>query len=88
VRLPSEDDAAGWSEYADSVVEAVDGAGEVVLVAESMGGFTAPIVCTRRQVDLLVLLNAMIPMPGSRSTLGGRTRARERRDASTTASSG
>jgi pimeloyl-ACP methyl ester carboxylesterase len=64
VRLPSEDDAAGWSEYADSVVEAVDGAGEVVLVAESMGGFTAPIVCTRRQVDLLVLLNAMIPMPG------------------------
>ena len=29
-----------------------------------MGGFTAPIVCTRRRVDLLVLLNAMIPMPG------------------------
>jgi pimeloyl-ACP methyl ester carboxylesterase len=64
VRLPSEDDAAGWSEYADSVVEAVGGAGEVVLVTESMGGFTAPIVCTRRPVDLLVLLNAMIPMPG------------------------
>jgi pimeloyl-ACP methyl ester carboxylesterase len=64
VRLPSEDDTAGWSEYADSVVDAVGGAGEVVLVAESMGGFTAPIVCTRRPVDLLVLLNAMIPMPG------------------------
>jgi pimeloyl-ACP methyl ester carboxylesterase len=29
-----------------------------------MGGFTAPIVRTRRRVDLLVLLNAMIPMPG------------------------
>jgi pimeloyl-ACP methyl ester carboxylesterase len=29
-----------------------------------MGGFTAPIVCTRRRVDLLVLLNAMVPMPG------------------------
>jgi pimeloyl-ACP methyl ester carboxylesterase len=29
-----------------------------------MGGFTAPIVSTRRPVDLLVLLNAMIPMPG------------------------
>ena len=29
-----------------------------------MGGFTAPIVCTRRRVDLLVLLNAMIPVPG------------------------
>jgi pimeloyl-ACP methyl ester carboxylesterase len=64
VRLPSEDDAAGWSEYADCVVDAVRGAGEVVLVAESMGGFTAPIVCTRRPVDLLVLLNAMIPLPG------------------------
>jgi pimeloyl-ACP methyl ester carboxylesterase len=33
-------------------------------VAESMGGFTAPIICTRRPVDLLVLLNAMIPAPG------------------------
>ena len=64
VRLPSEDDAAGWAEYADSVVDAIGGAGEVVLVAESMGGFTAPVVCTRRPVDLLVLLNAMIPMPG------------------------
>jgi pimeloyl-ACP methyl ester carboxylesterase len=39
-------------------------AGDVVLVAESMGGFTAPIVCSRRPVDLLVLLNAMIPAPG------------------------
>ena len=63
VRLPSEDDAAGWPEYADSVVDAVDDAGEVVLVAASMGGFTAPIVCTRRRVALLVLLNAMIPKP-------------------------
>jgi pimeloyl-ACP methyl ester carboxylesterase len=64
VRLPSEDDTAGWSEYADSVVDAVGDLGEVVLVAASMGGFTAPIVCTRRRVDLLVLLNAMIPTPG------------------------
>jgi pimeloyl-ACP methyl ester carboxylesterase len=64
VRLPAEDDTAGWSEYADTVVDAVGGASEVVLVAASMGGFTAPIVCTRRPVDLLVLLNAMIPMPG------------------------
>ena len=37
---------------------------EVIVVAESMGAFTAPIVCTRRPVDLLVLLNAMIPLPG------------------------
>jgi pimeloyl-ACP methyl ester carboxylesterase len=33
-------------------------------VAQSMGGFTAPMVCTRVPVNLLVLLNAMIPEPG------------------------
>jgi pimeloyl-ACP methyl ester carboxylesterase len=64
VRLPAEDDSAGWSAYADSVVDALGTANEVVLVAASMGGFTAPIVCTRRSADLLVLLNAMIPVPG------------------------
>jgi pimeloyl-ACP methyl ester carboxylesterase len=64
VRLPADDDTAGWSEYADAVVDAIGDRADVILVAASMGGFTAPIVCTRRRVDLLVLLNAMIPMPG------------------------
>jgi pimeloyl-ACP methyl ester carboxylesterase len=64
VRLPAENDTAGWSEYADAVIEAVGDRSDLVVVAESMGGFTAPIVCTRRAVDLLVLLNAMIPVPG------------------------
>lgn len=64
IRLPAEDDAAGWSAYADAVVGAVGDRADVILVASSMGGFTAPIVCTRRRVDLLVLLNAMIPLPG------------------------
>jgi pimeloyl-ACP methyl ester carboxylesterase len=64
VRLPAEDNTAGWSEYADAVVHAIGDHADVILVAASMGGFTAPIVCTRRRVDLLVLLNAMIPMPG------------------------
>jgi pimeloyl-ACP methyl ester carboxylesterase len=64
VRLPSEDDAAGWSEYADAVVDACGDRPEIIVVAESMGGFTAPIVCTRRPVDQLLLLNAMIPLPG------------------------
>jgi hypothetical protein len=35
-----------------------------VLVAQSLAGFTAPLVCDRRPIDLLVLLNAMIPLPG------------------------
>ena len=64
IRLPSEDDSAGWSEYADAVVDALGNRRDTVVVAESMGVFTAPIVCTRRPVDLLVLLNAMIPLPG------------------------
>jgi pimeloyl-ACP methyl ester carboxylesterase len=64
VRLPAEDDTAGWSRYADAVVEALDTRDEVVVVAESMGGFTAPIVCARLEVELLVMLNAMIPVPG------------------------
>jgi pimeloyl-ACP methyl ester carboxylesterase len=64
VRLPAEDDAAGWSEYAEAVVEAVGHSSDVTIVAASMGGFTAPIVCSRLTVEMLVLLNAMIPMPG------------------------
>ena len=64
IRLPAQDDAADWSEYADAVVDAIGDRVDVILVASSMGGFTAPIVCTRRRVDLLVLLNAMIPVPG------------------------
>ena len=64
VRLPSGDDGAGWSEYADAVVEAIGDRRDVVLVAQSLAGFSAPLVCERRPVDLLVLLNAMIPLPG------------------------
>jgi pimeloyl-ACP methyl ester carboxylesterase len=64
VRLPAEDDTAGWTEYADAVVDALGDRRDVIVVAQSMGGFTAPIVCTRRPVELLVLLNAMIPAPG------------------------
>lgn len=64
IRLPADDDSAGWSEYADAAVEAVRGRKGVIVVAESLGAFTAPIVCTRRPVQLLILLNAMIPAPG------------------------
>src|SRR5687768_1744162 len=64
IRLPSEDDRAGWSEYADAVIKASRGREEVVVVAHSLGGFTAPVVCARRPVLLLVLLNAMVPRPG------------------------
>jgi pimeloyl-ACP methyl ester carboxylesterase len=64
VDLPAGDDSAGWAEYADAVVAAAAEARDVVLVAQSMGGFTAPLVCGRLPVRLLVMLNAMIPVPG------------------------
>jgi pimeloyl-ACP methyl ester carboxylesterase len=64
VDLPADDDTAGLPEYADAVVEAIGDRKGVVLVAQSMGGFTAPLVCQRVPVALLVLLNAMIPVPG------------------------
>ncbi|MGW7579373.1 alpha/beta fold hydrolase [Streptomyces sp. NPDC054765] len=64
VQLPCEDDAAGLDEYADAVVAAVAGRGRLTLVAHSFAGFTAPLVCARVPVDLLVLLAAMVPLPG------------------------
>ena len=64
ITLPSGDDRAGWSEYADTVVEAIGERRDLVLVAQSLAGFTAPLVCARVPVDLLVLLNAMIPRSG------------------------
>ncbi|MGW0997229.1 alpha/beta fold hydrolase [Streptomyces sp. NPDC002520] len=64
VELPGADESAGLPEYTDAVVDAIGDHDDVVLVAQSMGGFTAPMVCARVQVDLLVLVNAMIPLPG------------------------
>ena len=63
--LPCDDDAAGWSEYADAVVEAIgDRRGDLVVVAQSLGGFTAPLVAERVPVELIVLVTAMVPRPG------------------------
>lgn len=64
VDLPCEDETAGWWEYADAVVDALGGRRDVVVVGHSLGGFTAPLVCARTPVDLLVLVAAMIPSPG------------------------
>ena len=64
VELPAGDDSAGWAEYADATERAIGDRRDLVLVAQSLAGFSAPIVASRRDVDLLVLLNAMIPRPG------------------------
>jgi pimeloyl-ACP methyl ester carboxylesterase len=64
VDLPCDDDDAGLAEYADAVVEMVGGRHDVILVAQSLAGFTAPMVCDRLDVILIVLVAAMTPRPG------------------------
>ncbi|GAA3666303.1 alpha/beta fold hydrolase [Arthrobacter ginkgonis] len=64
VDLPAADDTAGLSAYANVIEAAADGHETVTLVAQSMGGFTAPLVAARRPVAEIVLINAMIPKPG------------------------
>lgn len=54
----------GLNEYADAVVEAVGDRKDLIVVGQSYGGFSAPLVADRLQVDVLVLLAAMIPSPG------------------------
>jgi len=64
VELPGDDETAGLPRYAELVMDAIGARPEVVLVAGSLGGFTAPLVCARVPVCELVLINAMIPFPG------------------------
>lgn len=64
--LPSGDDGATLLDYADTVVDAVGDRRDLVVVAQSYGGLTAPIVADRLPVDLLVYVAAMVPAPGER----------------------
>ena len=64
VELPADDPTAGLDQYADVAVAAGRNLEDLVVVGQSMGGFTAPLVCGRLPVRSSVLLNAMIPLPG------------------------
>src|SRR5262245_33301106 len=64
VDLPADNPAAGLAEYARLVTEAADGSSNVILVAQSLGGFTAPLAAMKIDVRALVFVNAMIPLPG------------------------
>ncbi len=65
VDLPAGDDGARLADYADAALDAVTAvATPLVVVAQSLGGFTGPVVCARRSASMLVLVNAMIPLPG------------------------
>jgi pimeloyl-ACP methyl ester carboxylesterase len=62
--LPAGDEDAGLAEYADTIVAAARDRENVVLVAQSMGAFSAPLACDRLDVAEIVLVAPMIPAPG------------------------
>lgn len=64
VDLPGDNETAGLREYTEQVVVAIGDRDDVVLVAQSLGGLTAPLVAAEVSVRALVLVNAMIPTPG------------------------
>jgi pimeloyl-ACP methyl ester carboxylesterase len=80
VDLPGDDESAGLDDYAEIVVREIGQRTNVTLVAQSLGAFTAAVVCERISVGKLIFVNAMIPTPGE--TAGdwwgntGATRAR------------
>src|ERR1700735_2253875 len=64
IDLPGDDPDAGLPEYAGLVAGASGSRDNVVLVAMSLGGFTAPLVAAELPVSAMVFVNAMIPRPG------------------------
>jgi pimeloyl-ACP methyl ester carboxylesterase len=82
VDLPGDDEQKGIHAYADIVVDAIGSRTDVVLVAQSLGGFTAAIVASRVAVERIVFVNAMIPVPGETAgAYWGNTRSKEAREA-------
>jgi pimeloyl-ACP methyl ester carboxylesterase len=62
--LPTEDDTAGLTGYALVVVDAIRDRRDPIVVAQSFGGYVAPIVAERLDARLIVLVAGMIPSPG------------------------
>ena len=64
VDLPAADESKGLAAYAEAVIEAIGDRSAVNIVAQSLGGFTAPLVWQQVPTHHVVFVNAMIPMPG------------------------
>lgn len=62
--LPCEDDGAGLPEYVAAAYEAIGLRGDLIVVGQSLGAFTAATIAATRPTARLVYLNAMIPAPG------------------------
>lgn len=68
--LPAGDDALTLVDYRDAVLDTVGRARPVpdrwVVVGQSFGAFTAPLVAERLDADAIVLVAGMVPTPGER----------------------
>jgi pimeloyl-ACP methyl ester carboxylesterase len=64
VELPADQPSAGLADYAAAVLAGAGDRRGVVVVAQSMGAFTAPLVAEPLAAERIVLVNAMIPLPG------------------------
>lgn len=64
VDLPGDEESAGLPEYTRLVVDAIGDRDDVVLVGQSLGAFTAPLVAAEVPVCGIVLVNGMVPTPG------------------------
>jgi pimeloyl-ACP methyl ester carboxylesterase len=64
--LPCDDESAGLAEYTATVVDAIGDRTDLILVAQSAGGFTAPLIAARLPTQLIVLVAGMIPLPGEK----------------------
>jgi pimeloyl-ACP methyl ester carboxylesterase len=62
--LPADDESATLTDYADTVVTAVGRREDVVVVGQSFGAFTAPLVADRLPTKALALVAGMVPSPG------------------------
>jgi len=62
VDIPEHKPGAHLADWAGYVDRAIGGRPDVILVAQSLGGFLAPILDS--QVRMIVFVNAMIPLPG------------------------
>ena len=68
VDLPAADPEAGLDAYVAAALDAVGPPqDEVVVVGQSLGGFTAPLVAERLGAVELVFVAAMIPQPGEKA---------------------
>ncbi len=62
--LPISTPGLGAGDYAQAVIDALDGAESPVVVGHSMAGIVVPLVAARRPVRRLIFLAAFLPQPG------------------------